>query len=1216
MIGIGCVFRNTEVYEDVKDAILYLSEQLIAADKVPSVGRIFNQLRAMGVEIDLQTVGHAYNAVSDKTDQRYMTPEEVDEYILANYERAIDRASKLHVVDKETELGRDKQELAVVQSILNMFFQANTTVNETKSLHRQMQDALWKEIQRKLNIPNKPRPATMTDWQDVLTQALGYDKMGITDLAGKLNSMADLYDGMQAQLEDASQRLGVAADPAVMARWDAALSALRGKSYALLLSKSEANTVLMGLLKEAGLAKEVTINGQTRLVKDWTKLAGEIGTVDDLRASVQMVMQAAGYDQRSIDAVKRALEDEFLDLREAVIRKQIEQEERIAREGTKNTLDDAGLQTYLNGQTPQQWIKTEDIENLEDLERKAETLLATKQYIPAVRQRIIDRLKDFFDRNYAKVVSREAREAIRDIVGGLTPLEWILENGLQNQQDLRDYLNMALLGRNISPQHQQEIMAEFDRILDLNNRAKRNLESREKSLGRAVQTKTDIRRLAELYNLGLFDTGQHKAVLYNLMGVDDLSVQDMEDIEKLAKTATELFQWMQRNDMTDQVFATREFQYLQRHIDRIVARNVNNKTKLLKILAGLRAFFDLFLSGLLSGPFTIAENMWSGIKVGLASLKAGGGQVSKEDMQVYTDMLKDVTRTGQPYGEEIGAFAPRELYSNMLAWKWRGGTTAEKAQSLLYLMHFPGRVGLLGFDSANKVFATNQIFKHAIYQALVGHGIDKVSARNFMNTALNGQSFEAAKKQAEEVINMVNASLPAKYQRTATKAAITTLANDLVKANLTANGVLSTEMVAAAAKGAYHVAGYGLGHEPNNWFSSAIAEQRKKWRMREEQLMKNKDWEGLAMHRFLTLFVNSIVIKFAGGATNWIWLRFQEAGLGLVTGALGKWNREPDWEDKRNLKQSIQDVHLARHKIARAMTGISVAMMAYAVYFLLQGDSDDEEKEIKRLTDLINSFKDLSKAEIMRKLREEHGITGLTGDNVTEKKNELLDEWEAKLADVEARSSFFKRVKSDWMLKRGFTKLAPDAMLIHYFLNTEKEPLNAAIRYTQQTTGIASPYSADEKISTAQELIRRGDHEGAMGALTSIVGSSFGVPMYRSSKDWVKLFKWMGGEEVSSDFRPPESFMDGLLGGGMLEDIGLWDPKIRITVLPGVGAVSYLRFKEQGISTMEDLYKTPEWWKMEYTDTEGKKKPILGAEAQRKARNWAEDYFKENPPKE
>jgi hypothetical protein len=77
----------------------------------------------------------------------------------------------------------------------------------------------------------------------------------------------------------------------------------------------------------------------------------------------------------------------------------------------------------------------------------------------------------------------------------------------------------------------------------------------------------------------------------------------------------------------------------------------------------------------------------------------------------------------------------------------------------------------------------------------------------------------------------------------------------------------------------------------------------------------------------------------------------------------------------------------------------------------------------------------------------------------------------------------------------------------------------------------------------------------------------------------------------------------------MMEDLGFYDRNPAITILPGIGAKGYERFKEKGITNMSDL--TGEWWNTTYTDDNGNDKFILNAADRIKARDAAEAYKKE-----
>lgn len=1045
MLGVSCLIKNTQLRDDLKDLVEYIGYNQISTGKDASLASVYNIVRKAGIEVDLQTIGHVYNEVLPKEYSQFMSDQQVFDYTARSFNDAVKRAALLEEKEsKEQQIGEDAPEVYVTNGILNMFYNSEVPDETTESDMLKMQNALWKGIQRKLNLPEKQKPKDNREWKEVLNQALGYEQFGVTDLQGGLNGISDLYNAMRDQLNEAISQVNQQADPATFQRLSDMVNGLEASTYSLLFSRGEASRLLNEMMKEAGFGKTLK-NGKTIL--DWNKLAGDVGSIQDLRENVQRVLEDNGYGPDVIEGVKNSLENEFNELHARVLEK-----------------------------------------------------------------------------------------------------------------------------------------------------AENELSKREKGLGREPSTKSDLRRLAELNNLGIFESS-HDRILFSLLGIGELQQQDMEDLKQLAQAASNLYREIDKNYGSD-VFASRQFQAIQRHIDSIIARNINNKTTLLKVLAAIKNFFDIYLTGLLSGPLTILENLWSGVKEMFVPTIMGAG-INKQDAQIYWRTLADVTKRGQAFGEEVGSFAPRELYTNTLKWKWKGGTAKEKAESILFIFTIPARIGLLGFDSANKVTITNKTFKNAIFKALTQNGMSKEDAKKFMNEALYGQSFEDAKKQAKEIIEKTNKDLADKFKIPVNNNTITTLANDLVKANLNTNGALTNEVIDAAYKSSYHVAGYGLGHEPNNYFSRQIKGLRNQMRKDEQELAANKDWNGLALHRLKSSFVNNIIIRFAGGAMNWVYLRVQSGlGLGLVTGFLGKWNKDVDFENQKNIQQSIKDIQNARNKIGRALVGISSTALAYMIGYALYGDKEDKEKE-KQIEELKKKRKQVSGTDY-RKYK-----------GGAEEKQGQLSDIDLEIRNLEMETSAMKSIKGDWMKSRIFKKVAPDAMLLHYYLDTEKNDILAVSKYIQNTYGVGGQFSGGAKMQEAAALGFKGDTEAAKGQLSSIVGDKFGVPLWRAGKDWFKLGKWIGGGEVSSDYQAPSTFADGLWGGGMLEDLGFYSRNPPITALPGIGAKAYERFQEKGITNMSDLNKTPEWWNMTYENENGKQVYILNATDRVKAREAAKKYDKE-----
>lgn len=1060
MIGISCLVKNTSLLNDVKELVEYFAYMRVAKGGDAGIAGVYNDIRKAGIEVDLHSVGMIYNDTLPKEYKQFNTDQQVNDYILQTYNDAVRRAALLEDKTDEKQIGKDKPETYIVNGLLNMFTATHTVTDQQKSMMLQMQNALWKGIQRKLNLPEKSKPANKQEWRDLLDQALGYDNLGITDLNGHLNSIEDLYNAMRDQINDATERLVEEGDYATADLWENMLNGLEASTYSLLFSRGEAKKVLEGILKEAGYVK--TRKDGTTIV-DWNALAGGYNSIQQLRDNVDAVLTAAGYSRQVVDRMKQAMQQEFTDLHAKLIEKKIELQQKE--------------------------------------QQKKETKLKTAQ----------------------------------------------------------------------------------------------------KAIGRKPDKKSDLRRLAELNSLGVFNfNGAYHNLIYNLLEVPSLKQQDFRDLIEIAKTASELYKEV-KNDFTNEIYVSRYLQTLQRSIDSIIARNVNNKSVLLKIVAAIKGFFDVLLTGLLMMPFTLLENIYSGTKEIIVPTIGGRG-LKKEDWKIYRKMLGDVTARGQSFGEEVGNFAPRELYVNTLKWKpmnmldWSKQGVNDKMTSLLYALTLPGRIGLLAFDSANKVTITNRVFNNSIYKALTQSGMSKNGAINYMNEALYGESFKDAEARAKTLIEKYNATLPDKYKVPVNSRTITTLANDIVKQNLNTNGALTNDVIEAAYKSAYHVAGYGIGHEANNPLSGMIKGYRDRRGREEKSLQKQKRWNQLARHRLFDTFLNSMVLRFTGGATNWLWLRAQSGwGIGFVTGLIGSsWNSDINFSDKRSIQQSMKDMQTRRGMMGRALIGsIALPVLWYfAKYMLWQNDDDDDEQRLiaekeKQLERLKSKRADIDR-----------------GDAKAKKVLQLEEE----IKQLKIKASPFAGVRNDYMMRKLFRKTSPDIMLFHYYMDTEPDQLAAVMKYTQQAFGVGSEYSTTAILLEAADLNRRGESDAANGRLASLAGNRLEVPTWRSYREWSNLVRWTTGADIKSSYKSPENIADGLWGGGLLEDLGAYKRNPPITVLPGVGPVAYEKFKEKGISSMNDLKAHPKWYNL--NDKEGR--PILSGVEKQRAIKKAEQYFIEN----
>lgn len=728
-----------------------------------------------------------------------------------------------------------------------------------------------------------------------------------------------------------------------------------------------------------------------------------------------------------------------------------------------------------------------------------------------------------------------------------------------------------------------------DMRAEIMDKSQNELLRREKSADRPyTPQKSDLKRLIELYHLGVFN-GTHDQLIYDTIGVSDLQQEDLYDIQQLTKVASDLSRRVSTPTdkggygLFNDVFASREFQRIQRHIDNIINRNRNNQTRLLKALSWIKNFLDVMLSSLLSMPPTLIQNILSGAQAVMTGIRFQfdeyWGKRTAQAFDIYKAMLKHVGSTGQAYGEEIGSFATQELFVNSLKWKWKDASVVDKAKSLLYAAVTPIRIGLLAFDSANKVALTNKVFFNAIYNSLLERGFTKQASIDFMNVMLYGKSFEDAKVMAKDIIEKNNALLDPKFRSKASQAEIITLANDIVKANLNNEEAIGNDVLEAALKSSYHVAGLGLGHEPNNPLSRGIKNVRDWSKRRQDEYASTKQWDKLAGQKMIDLFVNGFMIRFTGGATNWIVLRLKSLGFGLLTGGLKMrfGSGKIKWDSPSSLREDIKDREDARNDMARtlvaaAYTGVSY-LVGYGVTSIVNTGGEEEDKRLKQLNAKKNKT-DKDREEIMR---------------------------------LEQNSSVYQMIKNNISSSKFFRATAPDAMLIHYYINTspDQKVFTGLLNYASRTYAGNEKFSWSGKMVGAVVLNARGDKAGAQGLLASIAGDQFSIPLWKPYKEYLRLatnpFKAAAGLPMTpaEGYKPPTEWRDGLFGGGVLEELGIYKRNSKITMLTGVGPAAYERFKKKGITNINDL--KGEWWKMK--DSDGR---ILDADDAFKARKQFE----------
>ncbi len=73
--------------------------------------------------------------------------------------------------------------------------------------------------------------------------------------------------------------------------------------------------------------------------------------------------------------------------------------------------------------------------------------------------------------------------------------------------------------------------------------------------------------------------------------------------------------------------------------------------------------------------------------------------------------------------------------------------------------------------------------------------------------------------------------------------------------------------------------------------------------------------------------------------------------------------------------------------------------------------------------------------------------------------------------------------------------------------------------------------------------------------------------------------------------------------------MGIFNRDSRVTLLPGVGYKSYLKFEENGVTRMSDLKKHADWFNMKTKNEHGHMEYILDKDDRKKAKEAADKYF-------
>ena len=689
----------------------------------------------------------------------------------------------------------------------------------------------------------------------------------------------------------------------------------------------------------------------------------------------------------------------------------------------------------------------------------------------------------------------------------------LIDNEGYSKSDAKEVANS--LARDYHADFEQAIKDHANALLELKQAAIER---------ESPERKNAIQRLAELHSLGIFE-GNHEKLLYHVLGVDAADVDDINTLKEIAQSATEL-----RNELGGKDYLGGFlFKHADRLINHLIEKNKDNHAKSLSIVRAINHTFELMNMGLISNPYNMVENNWSGLQAIIGTniemrkeLGIGADPVSVakavasgdffKDRKLWWAVWKDVAVGGVKLGgagdkwSHLGSFVDNLNSINIR----KNPIKALKTLGILI-----PRAMLNASDAANKAVLAKKGMMFSIHQAMLESGWDSEHAAHHIYEAIYGQSFEEAKIKAGTLIEKYGTKFGVSDSKYARDRATIRLANDLVIANLNLSSdpnlqsnvpIVNDMMVEAAMGSGFHAAAVSLGHEANNPLSRMLKAGKKKGLMKENKLLEDaknainkKEQERLYNKVAEQRLVNNLwyngVLRMQSGAANWAKLRIEGTGIGVATGLWGgDMKTELDFTNKETLQKSMQYRIDAQRKVTRGLTGLTtttLGLVAMASYGLFRQKQEDED--------------------------EDEGVM----------------------------QSAAKGIHSSYILNRSMNKFGPDLAQLYYLAQISKgegwvSAGDATYKYAANLLNLDPSFTIGGKIAKAGKDITKGEKGAnkAAGEIGSIYGDMVQVPFYKAGKQFYDLINHaVTGKEIKPVYVTPMNVFEGMFGGGLIQDI-------------------------------------------------------------------------------
>lgn len=835
-----------------------------------------------------------------------------------------------------------------------------------------------------------------------------------------------------------------------------------------------------------------------------SKLLSELGTmkaseiVDRIHNAINQALPDISKDD-----IGQVINDNNLQTEEEVYQKrlarEIEKTEAAIREHGKKKPAVNGKNSVWSERLSELKTQLSDLRNETSNQRKKirETLAKTKNLlVQAGFGKEITVTKNSVDENGNKVKVQEKRNI----------LDWkklLGENG--SVETMKENISKVLKSEGMSQSEIDSTVNEMQDALgqikqDITEKALTDLQNNNK-IPKTIDVKSESKKLAEKYNQGLFenDDDQYDTILNRVIGFNDFQQSEYDRLKDLSKSLATLFNnktIMNENKMmSEEAFKTQTANINKKINDVIKKAFRGKKTSIQNIMSVIKDYSDMATLSKLLSLKQLLENPWSGKT---EQIYQRIGDVVKREKPLTKDLIKrikenanfvfkDIAYSGSPdYGDSsFSDIQSKKLDDLLRKFKTTPGSNIDHWKNTAASL-ISGSLYLNAADGYYKAMMTETNFAKTLIDILSNkkYGLDvnmsQEEAAQYVSEKLTGKNYEDAVKKAIEIVDKVNAEA-GEQLLPKTKPNIHRFAMDIVKDNLSGDGVLDEDTVKKAFNASWKAAGSALGHETNNPISKRYKDITAGIDKEMKKAIKEKDYAKFASLTALNIAKN-ITFPFVSGRFNWATLAAQKSGanlgLSMVVTANRKAHNKIDFHSEAGIKNLEEALHWKmRHDLTvkRSTVGLAINVLA---------------------------------------------IAGLAASGKEDDLEELLNE-----------SPTFKKL---------FTIFV--SPLVSTYLAAQQGGLRGAV---EQIANIYSFNSNNDKRSLLTEFEKFVDDDSSektAGYLGKAVGSAFDTPLpWRLYNDGLNVIKEAKGQKPYKTDYNATSFASGLFQGGMIEAVGLRD---------------------------------------------------------------------------